>query len=40
MKNRKVRIGQFIYETKNLDGPTQEFLGATAPLIGYLVHSF
>jgi len=40
MKNRKVQLGQFIYETKNLDGPTQEFLDATAPLIGYLVHSF
>lgn len=40
MKTKKVILKQYIYETKNLDGPTQEFLDETAPLIGYLVHSF
>ncbi len=40
MKIKKVKLGQYIFETKNLDGPTQEFLDETAPLIGYLVHSF
>ena len=40
MDIKKVKLGQFIYETKNLEGPTQEFLDQTAPLIGYLVHSF
>jgi hypothetical protein len=40
MKSKKIPLGQFIFETKNLDGPTQKYLDITAPLIGYLIYSF
>lgn len=33
-------IGQYAFETKNLAGPSDEFLEQTAPLIGYVVHRF
>jgi len=40
MKSKHIPIGQYAFETKNLDGPSEEFLEETAPLIGYVVHSF
>lgn len=40
MERKYIPINQFAFETKNLDGPSQEFLEKTAPLIGYIVHSF
>jgi hypothetical protein len=40
MKKKKIPINQYAFETKNLDGPGDEFLEKTAPLIGYIVHSF
>jgi len=40
MKKRKIPISQYSFEAKNLDGPGDEFLEETAPLIGYIVHRF
>jgi hypothetical protein len=40
MKNRDVPVGQYSFETKNLEGPSEAFLDETAPLIGYIVHAF
>jgi hypothetical protein len=40
MKNKRIRVGQYSCEAKNLDGPSDEFLEKTAPLIGYIVHRF
>jgi hypothetical protein len=40
MKSKDILIGQYAFETKNLGGPSEEFLEETAPLIGYVVHSF
>ncbi len=40
MKKKILPINQYAFETKNLEGPTDEFLEETAPLIGYIVHSF
>jgi len=40
MKKKDVAINQNAFETKNLDGPNEEFLEKTAPFIGYIVHSF
>jgi hypothetical protein len=40
MKKKNIPINQYAFETKNLDGPNEEFLENTAPLIGYVVHSF
>ncbi len=40
MKKKILSINQYAFETKNLEGPTEEFLEKTAPLIGYIVHSF
>ncbi len=40
MKNKDVPVGQYAFETKNLDGPSETFLEETAPLIGYIVHRF
>lgn len=40
MKKKTLPINQYAFETKNLEGPTEEFLEETAPLIGYIVHSF
>ncbi len=40
MKKKIIPINQYAFETKNLDGPTDEFLERTAPQIGYIVHSF
>jgi hypothetical protein len=40
MKNKDVPIGQYAFETKNLEGPSETFLDETAPLIGYVVHRF
>lgn len=33
-------LGQYIYENHDLEYSTDEFLEKTAPLIGYIVHSF
>ena len=40
MKKRKIVVGQYAFETKNLEGASEEFLKKTAPLIGHIVHSF
>ena len=40
MKKRQVPVEQYSYETKNIMGPSQKYLDKTAPLIGYIVHSF
>lgn len=40
MNKKDIPINQYAFETKNLDGPNEEFLEKTAPLIGYIVHSF
>ncbi len=40
IKKKDVPVGQFAFETKNLDGPSEEFLEKSASLIGYIVHSF
>ncbi len=40
MKKKKVDVGQFVGDTKNPEGASEEFLEKTAPLIGYIVHSF
>ena len=40
MKRKEITIQQYAFQTKNLDGPSDEFLEQTAPLIGFIVHSF
>lgn len=40
MNKKTLPINQYAFETKNLEGPTEDFLDKTAPLIGYIVHSF
>ncbi len=40
MKKKYIPVGQYAFEGKNLDGPSDEFLEKTAPLIGYIVHRF
>ena len=40
MKRKEITVQQYAFETKNLDGPCDKFLEQTAPLIGYIVHSF
>jgi hypothetical protein len=40
MKRKIVPINQYAFETKNLEGPADEFLERTAPLIGHIVYSF
>jgi len=40
MKKKEILIEQYAFSTKNLEGATETFLEETAPLIGYIVHSF
>ena len=40
MKKRIIAVNQYAHETKNFEGASDEFLEETAPLIGYIVHSF
>lgn len=40
MKKKDKQFGQFIFDNHNFDGTPDEFLEKTAPLIGYIVHSF
>ena len=40
MKKKNIPVIQYAFETKNLEGPNEKFLEETAPLIGYIVHSF
>jgi len=40
MKKKDMPVGQYTFETKNIEGATENFLEETAPLIGYIVHSF
>lgn len=40
MKKKEIPIQQYSLEGKNLDGASEDFLNKTAPLIGYIVHSF
>jgi len=39
-KKKYKPLGQYIYENHDLEYSTDEFLEKTAPLIGYIVHSF
>ena len=39
-RKKDIIINQYADETKNVDGPAEEFLENTAPLIGYIVHRF
>ena len=40
MKKKRYVINQYAFETKNLEGAEDGFLENTAPIIGYIVHSF
>ncbi len=40
MKKKKIQFQQYIFEGTNTEGANEEFLDKTAPLIGYIVHSF
>ena len=40
IKRKDIYVGQYAFETKNLDGPSEDFLEKSAHLIGYIVHSF
>ncbi|MHA1615677.1 MAG: hypothetical protein ACTSYJ_12595 [Candidatus Thorarchaeota archaeon] len=40
MKKKYEPIRQCIFEARNLDGPSEEYLDQTAPLIGYIIHGF
>ena len=40
MKKKSIPVQQYTFETVNLDGAAEVFLDKTAPLIGYIVHSF
>ncbi|MDR0683222.1 MAG: hypothetical protein LBG15_15490 [Dysgonamonadaceae bacterium] len=40
MKKKQKQLGQYIFTNHDFEGSTDEFLKKTAPLIGYLVHSF
>jgi len=40
LNKKDIQIEQYAFETKNLDGANEKFLEKTAPLIGYIVHSF
>ena len=40
MKKKEIPVGQYAFETKNIEGASEDFLEKTAPLIGYIVHSF
>ncbi|MFH1997721.1 MAG: hypothetical protein ABII94_03450 [Patescibacteria group bacterium] len=40
MKKKEIATQQYSFETKNLEGASDDFLEKTAPLIGYIVHRF
>ena len=40
MKQKKVPVGQYAFETKYLEGDNEKFLELIAPLIGYIVYEF
>lgn len=40
MKKKEISIQQYAFQTTNLSGASEDFLEETAPLIGYIVHSF
>jgi hypothetical protein len=40
MKRKEKYIGQYSFETKNLEGDIDEFLDSVAPEIGYLIFDF
>lgn len=40
IKKENKRLGQFIFDNHDFDGTSDEFLEKTAPLIGYVVHTF
>ncbi len=40
MKKKQKQLGQYIFTNHDFEGSTDDFLAETAPLIGYLVHSF
>ena len=40
MKKKYTPVGEYSREGKNVEGPEDEFLEKTAPLIGYIVHRF
>ena len=40
MKKKNIPVQQYSFETVNTSGAADDFLDKTAPLIGYIVHSF
>jgi hypothetical protein len=40
IKKKHICVSQYAFETKNLDGPSEDFLEESASLIGYIVQSF
>lgn len=40
MEKKQKQLGQYIFTNHDFEGSIDEFLAQTAPLIGYLVHSF
>lgn len=40
MKSKHEPLGQFLFENHDYDGSFDDFLEETAPLIGYIVHTF
>ena len=40
MKKKQKQLGQYIFTNHDFEGSTDKFFAETAPLIGYLVHSF
>ncbi|KAA6329286.1 hypothetical protein EZS27_021897 [termite gut metagenome] len=40
MKRRQKQLGQYIFTNHDFDGSVDDFLEATAPYIGKIVHCF
>ena len=40
MKKKKNQFEQHLFDGENIEGASEDFLDKTAPLIGYIVHSF
>lgn len=40
MEKKQKQLGQYIFTNHGFEGSIDEFLAQTAPLIGYLIHSF
>lgn len=40
MKKKDIPVQQYAFQTVNVEGASDDFLEKTAPLIGYIVHTF